>query len=523
MKQKNKFCKRKHILPVILLILALLMTGCKSGSAENSNETDEITFGIDVAKYQGTIDWEQVSQYDVDFAMIRVGYRTVTDGEIMADTNARYNMQEAQKRGIRLGAYFFSTAISEEEAIEEANWVADFIAQYPITYPVAYDCEMFQETESRQNGLDKYERTDIALAFLKTIEKRGYDAMFYSSKNELQNDAQWMVSEIEDDYKIWVAQYPNVPYPDTPESSYEGKHHMWQYTATGNIPGINQSVDLNVAYFGYLETALPKDTTPPEEVGPDIEALMDFEPVNEQVTAKHETNLRNIPSQDSDSQVLYTLMNGETATRIAISNSGWSKLEYRGDVYYAVSSYLTTDMNYDPANRTPVEDPEGIQTQFLHRNELVTAKDIVNLRTLPSVTNEDSEITAQLKNGDVAKRIGISEESGWSMLEYNGETYYAVSSYLTTDIDGTEEEEKKNSGEIQTRFQDVNERVTPKDAVNLRTMPSTEHPDCKVVVKLKNGEVVTRTGINADVGWSRVDYNGQTLYCISSYLIPADE
>ena len=178
-------------------------------------ETEEVTFGIDVAKYQGTIDWTDVASAGMDFAIVRLGYRGLVEGEITEDTNARYNLQQAEKAGLKLGAYFFSTAISKEEAIEEANWVADFLAPYPITYPVAYNCEGFGDPENRQYPLSKTERTDIALAFLKQIEKRGYEAMFYASKNEMENDAKWEVSRIEEDYKIWVAQYPENPYPET--------------------------------------------------------------------------------------------------------------------------------------------------------------------------------------------------------------------------------------------------------------------------------------------------------------------
>ena len=139
-------------------------------------------------------------------------------------------MQEAQKYGVKLGAYFFSTAVNEEEAVEEANWVVDFISQYPITYPVVYDCEQYTEPESRQYTLTKEERTNIALTFLETIEEFGYEGMFYASKNQLQDEAQWETSRIEENYKIWVAQYPDLPYPSTKTSSYEGTHHMWQYT-----------------------------------------------------------------------------------------------------------------------------------------------------------------------------------------------------------------------------------------------------------------------------------------------------
>lgn len=416
------------------LVLTLMFCGCGKGN-QQAKETDEITHGIDVARYQGTIDWQQVANSNIDFAMIRVGYRANADGVIKEDPNGRFNLQEASKAGIHIGAYFFSTAVSEEEAREEAAWLADILSGYPITYPVVYDCEDFHNPESRQYLMTRAQRTDVALAFLETIETLGYEGMFYGSKNDLQLDNAWETSRIEADYKIWVAQYPDVPYPDTPASSYAGLHHMWQYSMSGTVPGISQPVDLNVAYFGYDGVNPRKDRKAPEEVEADREALMDFTQVDELVTAKSETNLRDIPSQDIDSQVLASLKNGEVAQRIAISSSGWSKLVYQGSTYYAVSSYLTTDLGNDSAS-----------------------------------------------------------------------------------VSGTE----PDSDGIKTRFEPMNDRVTPKDNVNLRSLPSVEHPDCVVVANIKKGEVVTRTGINRDVGWSRVEYNGQTLYCVSSYLTAAE-
>ena len=87
--------------------------------SENAAETDKITMGIDVSKFQGTIDWKAVADSGIDFAIVRVGYRTQSSGQIEEDTNARYNMQEATKNGLKIGAYFFSTAVSEAEAVEE--------------------------------------------------------------------------------------------------------------------------------------------------------------------------------------------------------------------------------------------------------------------------------------------------------------------------------------------------------------------------------------------------------------------
>jgi len=401
----------------------------------DKNETKEITLGIDVSKYQGSIDWKKVADAGIDFVMVRVGYRELASGKIVADTNAKYNMQEAQKYGIKVGAYFFSTAISKEEAIEEANWVANYISKYKITYPVAYDCEGFLKEESRQYHMTKTERTDVALSFLKRIKECGYTPMFYASKGDLSGNSQWETSRIDGSYKIWVAQYPDAPYPQTEKSSYAGKHAMWQYTNKGSMEGISQPVDVNVAYFGYDKTQDAQDKNPEEEVKDDPEALMNFKDVNETVTAKDRTNLRNRPSQGSDSKVLYTLANGETATRTGISDSGWSRIVFEGKTYYAVSSFLTTDLNYKTPTPTPTPTPEpndGVQTEFKEVNHKVTAKDAVNLRTLPSVTHEDAQVVVQIKNGEVVTRTGINIDLGWSRVEYNGQTLYCVSSYLMT-------------------------------------------------------------------------------------------
>lgn len=489
------------------------LSGALSG--EKVQEIEGQFMGIDVARYQGTVDWAEVAASGVEFAMVRLGYRRQEDGQIVADSNARYNLQEASRHGIKLGAYFFSTAVSEEEAREEADWVADFIAPYPITYPVAYNCENYAEPDSRQYRISKRERTDNAIAFLKQIEKRGYEGMFYASKNEMENDEKWQVSRIEPDFKVWVAQYPAEPYPATESSSYSRTHRMWQYTREGTVPGISQPVDMDIAYFGYDGVKEAKSDEAPPEAFPDPEALMEFRDTNQFVTAKNETNLRDIPSQDEDATVLYTLKNGELARRTGISDSGWSRVEFEGKTYYAVTSYLTTQVDEtSPEDPIVDHDGDGIETEFKPVNEKVTAKDVVNLRNIPSTTRADATVVGQLKNGDLATRTGISE-NGWSRLDIDGTACYAVSSYLTTDIDGTESGHQPG---IQTQFREVGDTVTAKDVVNLRTLPSTEDPDCQIVGQLKKGDRVVRNGINDDLGWSRVIFGDREVYCVTRYL-----
>lgn len=397
--------------------------------SQNAAETDKVTLGIDVSKFQGTIDWKAVADAGIDFAMIRVGYRTQSGGEIREDTNARYNMQEATKNGIQIGAYFFSTAVTKEEAAEEARWTANYISQYAVTYPVAYNCEGFENPENRQYGLSVSERTDCAAAFLREIYGQGYTPMFYAAKSELEYDTKWETSRLDNQFKIWVSQYPDLPYPETSASSYSGVHDMWQYTNKGSIAGISRPVDVNVAYFGYEDSADAQNSEVPETAEADVEALMNFQEVDETVTAKDSVNLRDIPSQGSDSTVLRQLNNQETARRTGVSDSGWSRLIIDGERYYAVSNYLTTDLSYTP----PVKEADdGLKTKFQKVSENVTPKIEINLRMLPSVTNPDAVVVATVKAGEVFVRTGINTDYGWSRVEYNGQTLYCVSSYLTT-------------------------------------------------------------------------------------------
>ena len=511
--------------PLALLLLAallvLLLPGC---GPKRAKETDEVTVGIDVARYQGTIDWSEAAK-DVDFVMVRLGYRTQEDGKIVEDSNARYNLQEASANGVKLGAYFFSSAVTEEEAIEEANWVADLLDSYPITYPVAYNCEGYDQPDHRNYKLSKQERTDLALVFLKVIEDRGYEGMFYASKNELEKDIKWETSRIEGKFKIWVAQYPDPPYPQTPVSTYSGEHQMWQYTREGTVGGISQSVDMDVAFFGYDGISEPKSDVPPEKAYPDPEALLDLKAVSETVTAKIEVNLRTLPSQEDDSSVIHLLKNGETALRTGISDTGWSRLEYGGRTCYAVSSMLTTDLDYDPqqdAGSAPGidGDGDGLVTEFTEVSDVVTAKEAVNLRSMPSTEHPDVQVVYQLKRGETVKRTGIDEKWGWSRLVYRGQVCYAVTSLLTTDLgDDPVDVSEVEVIEVTMAFTEVNEEVTARIRVNLRNMPSTEDPRSQVIYELVNGDVAIRTGIAKQGEWARVEYNGQVLYCINNYLV----
>ncbi len=304
-------------------------------------EIPQASLGIDVSRYQGLIDWEAVAASGIQFAMIRVGYRTVETGMLNEDPFARYNLQEAQRAGIKVGAYFFSTAVNAAEAVEEAMFTANIIDKYQITYPVAYDCENYNDANSRQKGLDKATRTALAMHFLDTIAARGYTPMFYSSKNAMTNSRDWDMETLSARYKVWAAWYPSQPFPLTPACTYTGVHHMWQYTDKAVIAGVNGGVDMNLAYFNYTEAAQPKDPVPPALIAASTIGNVQFTEVNQVVTPTTEVNLRTIPSTDDPNTIVVKIKPGDMIFRTGIGNNGWSRVVLNGQVLYAYSNYLT--------------------------------------------------------------------------------------------------------------------------------------------------------------------------------------
>ena len=510
-----------------------------SKAAASENETAEETLGIDVSKYQGTIDWGQVKASGVDFAMVRVGYRAKTTGILYEDPGARYNLQEANANRIQTGAYFFSSAVTQEEAREEAEWVASFIAKYKITYPVAYNCEDFQSPDSRQNGLSMEERTQIACAFLDTVAAKGYTPMFYASRNEMEGNAQWNMDTLGSRYKVWVSQYPEKPFPETPKSSYSRAHDMWQYTSKGQVAGIRGNVDVNVAYFGYSQEAEAKDKNPAQIVEANPEVGMNFTEVDETVTAKDATNLRNLPTTEG-STVVHQLQNGETAQRTGIGSNGWDRVIYNGQRLYAVHSFLTTDLSAKGQSESAQADggngsQQGVsgtgenaadaQTSqaggltFRAVNEAVTARDKVNLRNQPST--ETGKIVGTLSYGEAVVRTGISgsSDTGWSRLEVNGQVVYASSRLLATSMDYKEKEKPTpENPEAGMRFVAASGTVKAKSGeTNLRTLPTTNEPSA-VVAQLTGDATAQRIAVETDKGWTKLSYNGQIVYAVSSYL-----
>ena len=191
--------------------------------------------GIDVSSHNQYIDWYSVKQDGIDFAMIRVGYRGAQEGILHEDAYFNTNMQAAIQNKIKVGAYFFSSAITEDEIDEEVNMVLNEIRNYKIDMPIVFDMEEF-EKGGRIDNLTQEQRTNLALRFCGKIKKAGYDPMIYGNMTWLyQNYDFEKISE----YPIWLASYSS----DCP---MEDKFEMWQYSNIGQVNGIEGDVDINI-------------------------------------------------------------------------------------------------------------------------------------------------------------------------------------------------------------------------------------------------------------------------------------
>lgn len=211
----------------------------ESGGNATIKTVDGARFGIDVSKYQGDIDWEEVKKSDVEFAIIRCGYRGSSTGAIVVDPYFEKNMAGAEAAGILVGVYFFTQATNNVEAVEEASAVLTLIKPYKVTYPVFIDTEG-AGGKGRADNLEVIDRSFAVQTFCETIRTGGYTAGIYASKNWFNNKLD--VTKLSADNVTWLAEYKDKP-------TYGGTYQMWQYSSSGKISGIEGRVDMNLSYL----------------------------------------------------------------------------------------------------------------------------------------------------------------------------------------------------------------------------------------------------------------------------------
>lgn len=248
--------KRYGITLALLILLSsttLLLNGCSEYVSPYNfdnlkNEQERFSYyedgnlvsqtAVDVSDLQGKIDWERVSEDGIDFAMIRLGCRGYTEGNIYLDNYYYENVSGVQSEGMPFGVYFFSQAITEDEAIEEANFVIKHLSGSGISYPVVFDHEPVESADGRANNLSKNELTHITKAFCQKIEDAGYTPMIYGNAFDMErlnlNDLKGI--------DVWYAEYES----SQPTGQFD--FAMWQYSSTANVSGINTQADLSILF-----------------------------------------------------------------------------------------------------------------------------------------------------------------------------------------------------------------------------------------------------------------------------------
>lgn len=202
---------------------------CMAGSA---------VLGVDVSAHQGEVDWVQVADAGMEFAMVRIGYRGYTSGGIYGDEYAHANLTGAKAAGLKVGVYFYSQAVSPTEAALEAAYCISFLKDYEIDLPVVFDWE-YVDSDARTGSIDSQTLMACAKTFCDAIADAGYEPMVYFNPTLAESllDLEALV-----EYPWWLAMYSD-------HMTWPYNLEMWQYTANGNVPGISGDADINLWFI----------------------------------------------------------------------------------------------------------------------------------------------------------------------------------------------------------------------------------------------------------------------------------
>ena len=203
--------------------------------------------GVDVSSYQKDIDWNKVKESGIDFAYIRLGYRGNTEGGLFTDPYFEKNYEEAKNSGLAVGVYFFSQAISETEAAEEADYINTVLNGKELDLPIVFDWEYVSES-ARTANITQETMSKCADSFTNRMTQHGYESMVYFNLY-----TSYMIYDMEKfgDKLIWLAQFADQP-------TYYYHYEIWQYSCTGHVDGIDTEVDLNIALDELLVTKILK-------------------------------------------------------------------------------------------------------------------------------------------------------------------------------------------------------------------------------------------------------------------------
>ena len=215
-------------------------SGKYEGRASYDDGSVTARLGIDVSKFQGDIDWNKVKSDGVEYAYMRLGYRGYEEGGLFLDSKYEDNIEGCNNAGLDCGVYFFTEALTEKEAVEEAEYVLENIADYHVELPIVIDVETSANpAKSRTKDMTSEQRTKNVIAFCERIKEAGYEPMIYGNLKSMMIMLDFPEFE---EYDKWFAYYRSpirFPY----------KIKMWQYTSGGQVNGVGGDVDMNLMFY----------------------------------------------------------------------------------------------------------------------------------------------------------------------------------------------------------------------------------------------------------------------------------
>ena len=374
-----------------------------------------VIYGIDVSKWQGNIDWNKVAAAGYKFVFIKVGGRGTGTGSLYYDDAYRKNIEGAAKAGLNVGVYFFSQAITEREALEEASLTVNAIKNYHITYPVVFDWETGYHSNGspyRSNGarLSNAAMTKVVNSFISAVEASGYEAMVYGNAYDL---SLFDINSVSKSHKVWYARYWSyyrnydnyyIPGKDTPTTSFP--YQIWQYKDTGVVPGISEKVDMNVLFLSSSINISVKESSV------NINKGTKYNPLSN-VTAKDSM------SRDVSKYVTYTITNSKGNTvslENALKNVGTYTITYS-------AQYLNETSNHPTVKLTVTTTP----TISLKTNEIIMFNSSDNLITTNEIAVEISNAiynnllkAADFAGKDISASLNIALPSPMFALDSLG-------------------------------------------------------------------------------------------------------
>lgn len=346
-----------------------------------SSDSSRFVNCIDISYHQGKIDWAAVKASGIDYAIIRVGYRGYETGKLGKDVRFDENMRGAIENGVKVGVYFFSQAITEQEALEEASVTLEYIKNYKISLPVVIDWETTGGYRTFTAGLSRNKLTSILSTFCDTVKRYGYEPMVYMCKSDFQSRVN--AQELASKYKTWMAwyftKYDTDNYPsnifkygdELPDMPFQ--YNMWQYSSKGSVNGIKERVDMNVLI-------LPEEK---HDVTLKITKSSLITNLNVPIDLMNGVSASGSDGKDATSDIVLSITDaaGTTVTKeSAFAVSGKYNLNYRytdkdGTVVNKSSTLYVRDLPVIYFENLEWKDDNTIQSVFYDYKEDMSAED----------------------------------------------------------------------------------------------------------------------------------------------------